>query len=95
MKPSQAALHPCFYCFLNAVYDLCTHSVARLPLGEVIILGNQGNGQDDKVAVSGQGLMTQPVQPKAGKITSCILRIFSSQLTVKNGTLYRWVFYNM
>lgn len=40
----------------------------------------------------GQGLMTQPVQPKAGKITSCILRIFSSQLTVKDGTLDRWVF---
>lgn len=35
--------------------------------------------------------MTQPSQPEAGKITSCIFHIFFSKLTVKNGILNKWV----
>ena len=54
---------------------------------------SQGDGWWDKVDVSDQGLMNQAAEPEAGKITRCILHIFFSKLTIKNGILYKWFFF--
>ena len=42
--------------------------------------------------MSDQGLMNQPAKPEAGKITNCILHIFFSKLTIKNGILIQMGF---
>lgn len=71
------------------MHNLYIHWAASLPLWEVIIIVSQGNGWKDKMDISSWGLMNQPSQPEAGKITSCIFHIFFFKLTIKKGILYK------